>query len=58
MTLSYLKNMPIYFSSENYKLSLRSFIATKYLVPNPIAIFGATAPKDDWWQMIEISNFF
>ena len=43
MTLSYLKNMPIYFSSLKYKLSIRSFIATKYLVPNPMAIFGATA---------------
>ena len=57
MTLSYLKNMPIYFSSGKYKLSIHSFIATKYLPPNPMAIFGATA-KDDWWRMIEICSFF
>ena len=37
MTLSYLKNMPIYFSSGKYKLSIHSFISTKYLAPNPMA---------------------
>ena len=58
MTLSYLKNMPIYFSSGKYKLSIHSFIATKYLVPNPMAIFGATTLEDDWQRMIEICNFF
>ena len=58
MTYSYLKNMPIYFSSGKYKLSIHSFIATKYLVPNPMAIFGATALKDDLWRMIEICKVF
>ena len=58
MTLSYLKNMPIYFSSGKYKLSIHSFIATKYLVPNPMTIFGATDLKNDWWGMIKICNCF
>ena len=52
MTLSYLKTMSIYFSSGKYKLSIHSYSAKKYLVPNPMAIFGATTLnfrlKDDW----------
>ena len=58
MTFSYLKDVPIYFSSGKYRLSIHSFIARKYLVPNPMAIFGATALKDDWWRMIKYAIFF
>ena len=57
MRLRYLQNIPIYFPSGKYKLSIRSFIAAQYLVPNDNIKWWCPSQKVDWW-MIEICKFF
>ena len=49
ISIRYLQNIPIYFPSEKYKLSIRSFIATQYFIPND-NIYWCPSQKDDWWR--------